>query len=326
MESKIVLSICIPTYNRGEYLKLSLSILLSQIKAYKSAIEILISDNCSSDNTSSVVHEFIEKSDFLIKYNRNDRNIGADKNFKWCIDNANGEYVYVMGDDDIISPNFIDIILPIISCEKYTIIHWNRLTGDADCNNNKLTDGCFTGSPIEVLEVKDLIWRVMDFPNFISSVIFLRSVFEIDTQSYNPQYEGYYIFAQMYWGALQIGGQCLYYYFPLVIQRNPQKTWIQYWPLYNLSSMSNIFHDLDVKVPGIYAKWMKKMHANSSNVLTYVVQYRNYYRQKEIREKMIRHLSRREKVKYYFYLYVPGCFLLYRAKRKILKCVNKLLG
>ena len=75
-----LLSICIPTFNRCEYLSESLNQLLPQIEPFKDVIEILVSDNCSDDKTEEVVNCFIEKKSLNIIFNRNDRNIGADNN------------------------------------------------------------------------------------------------------------------------------------------------------------------------------------------------------------------------------------------------------
>ena len=59
-ESKYLLSICIPTYNRASFLKEALSRVLSQLSQIKdnNKIELLVSDNCSTDNTAEVVSEF----------------------------------------------------------------------------------------------------------------------------------------------------------------------------------------------------------------------------------------------------------------------------
>ena len=67
----MTLSICIPTYNRAKHINNCLnSILLNELN---NDFEIIISDNGSTDNTESIVHEYIDK--LPIKYFKNEENI-----------------------------------------------------------------------------------------------------------------------------------------------------------------------------------------------------------------------------------------------------------
>ena len=57
-----VLSICIPTWNRSSFLRISLDSLFGQLNDIeKEDVEIFISDNCSSDATPNIIEEFIDK-------------------------------------------------------------------------------------------------------------------------------------------------------------------------------------------------------------------------------------------------------------------------
>lgn len=70
-----ILSITIPTYNRAQYLKENLEAILKQITDYASKIEIIVNDNASTDNTSSVITDLAEKYKFPIQYHRKDKNV-----------------------------------------------------------------------------------------------------------------------------------------------------------------------------------------------------------------------------------------------------------
>jgi glycosyltransferase involved in cell wall biosynthesis len=72
MEGKeILLSICIPTYNRATYLKICLDSIMQQMHT-DYPIEIIVSDNFSTDNTLNVVSEFLNHPCFrLIKQTKN---------------------------------------------------------------------------------------------------------------------------------------------------------------------------------------------------------------------------------------------------------------
>jgi glycosyltransferase involved in cell wall biosynthesis len=64
-------------------------------------VEILISDNCSSDDTSAVVGGFVSKG-LPIRYIRNSENFGSDSNIAQCFNYAAGRYVLILGDDDVL--------------------------------------------------------------------------------------------------------------------------------------------------------------------------------------------------------------------------------
>lgn len=99
-----LISIGIPTYNRaGSYLKSALESALAQ--TYPN-LQILVSDNCSSDDTEKLVRSY--SSDTRLHYHRHDDNIGANANFNFCLDSAIGEYFLLLHDDDLIDPDFID--------------------------------------------------------------------------------------------------------------------------------------------------------------------------------------------------------------------------
>jgi len=114
--TKIKLSICIPTYNRAEYLPEAIESVLSQITPeIKDLVEICISDNASTDNTAEIVKQFQEKNICKIVYNRNDKNIGADRNFLKVVEMANGEYCWWLGSDDALEDVILSKLLKIIN-------------------------------------------------------------------------------------------------------------------------------------------------------------------------------------------------------------------
>lgn len=127
MNNNILLSICIPTYNRAEILKISLSRLIVEVNKVddKSKIEIFVSDNCSTDNTKNIVNNFIDQG-ACIKYSRNNVNVGSNGNFLKCIEMASGKYIWLLGDDDPLTNDSIKMILDIIEYDDYGLIHINN--------------------------------------------------------------------------------------------------------------------------------------------------------------------------------------------------------
>lgn len=118
-----VLSICIPTWNRSNFLRVSLDTLFKQLNDIeKDEVEIFISDNCSSDDTSKVIEEFIEKG-MPITVNRNEENIGAARNFIKCMQWASGKYIILLGDDDFLLPGSLMFLLNELKKDEYGLIH-----------------------------------------------------------------------------------------------------------------------------------------------------------------------------------------------------------
>src|SRR5258708_36491767 len=94
------ISICIPQYNRIEYLLRSLSIIEKQTY---SDIEISISDDCSTDDTVERITELAKSYKYPIVFDKNEKNLGNDRNYRKCIEMANGDYAFVIGNDDSIA-------------------------------------------------------------------------------------------------------------------------------------------------------------------------------------------------------------------------------
>jgi glycosyltransferase involved in cell wall biosynthesis len=69
-----IISICIPTYNRADFLKICINNIINQDAFSENKIEIVISDNNSPDNTYEVVKTF-QKNYSNIKYFKNHENI-----------------------------------------------------------------------------------------------------------------------------------------------------------------------------------------------------------------------------------------------------------
>lgn len=106
-----LVTIAIPTYNRANrFLKQAIGCALNQ--TYQN-IEIIVSDNCSTDNTEMVVKNC---KDPRIRYFRHRKNIGANNNFNFCLEEAKGAYFLLLQDDDLIDADFIETCLRKVNC------------------------------------------------------------------------------------------------------------------------------------------------------------------------------------------------------------------
>ncbi|PAB60650.1 glycosyltransferase family 2 protein [Anaeromicrobium sediminis] len=112
MDENVILSFCIPTYNRAN----RVCECVNEILKYKgNEIEVVVSDNNSPDST----YEDLKKiSDSRFFYYRNDSNLGVGKNVINTFKKAKGKYVFLMSDEDFVNIELIPKILEILKSNK----------------------------------------------------------------------------------------------------------------------------------------------------------------------------------------------------------------
>ena len=96
-------SILIPTYNRASLIAETLDCAFSQ--DYPN-LEIIVCDNCSTDDTWKVLCAYKESCPQLIIY-QNKTNVGPVLNWVKCLELATGEFGKLLYSDDLISSNFV---------------------------------------------------------------------------------------------------------------------------------------------------------------------------------------------------------------------------
>jgi glycosyltransferase involved in cell wall biosynthesis len=115
------LSICIPTHNRAIYLREALQSIFESVKGYEDRVELVISDNASTDETAAIVKGF-QRSYPMLRYMRNEKDIGGNRNCAHIARMATGSYVWVFGDDDKVAPDAIPMVLKKIRSGHNLII------------------------------------------------------------------------------------------------------------------------------------------------------------------------------------------------------------
>lgn len=103
-------SIGLPVYNAESTLNRVIETLLSQTF---SNVELIISDNHSTDSTPQICQAFVER-DPRVRYFRQEKNEGAVKNFKYVLDQATAPYFMWAAADDFWLPTFIQENLEIL--------------------------------------------------------------------------------------------------------------------------------------------------------------------------------------------------------------------
>jgi abequosyltransferase len=116
--SALKLSICITTLNRATFIGATLDSILGQIT---SDCEVVILDGASTDNTEQVVAEYARRFD-CVRYIRQERNNGFDRDVDRAVELASGEYCWLMSDDDLLKPGAIAAVLKALQQDWNLVI------------------------------------------------------------------------------------------------------------------------------------------------------------------------------------------------------------
>jgi len=134
------LSVCITTYNRAAWLEISLRNLARLWPERRVEVEFVVCDNASTDHTQEVVNPYLKRADF--RYVRNTKNVGMLGNLRITANEARGQYIWILGDDDLLQRGSIERVLNAIRDNgeralvylnySYTRIDDARSVGDLD--------------------------------------------------------------------------------------------------------------------------------------------------------------------------------------------------
>lgn len=113
-----MVTVVIPAYNSARYIDKAIESVINQ--TYKD-IELIIVDDCSTDNTIEVVEKYKEK----IKLNivKNEKNVGVGISRKVGINNAKGKYITFLDSDDYLLNNFIEINVKLIEQHDSDVVY-----------------------------------------------------------------------------------------------------------------------------------------------------------------------------------------------------------
>ena len=119
---KLLISIIIPTRDRADYLKYSVQ---TALKIDDIEIEVIVSDNASSDHTKKIISSI---KDDRLKYINTGKRVSMRENFEFALKASSGEYIIFFGDDDGIIPNQFNCLRNILLKYKPDALSWDFLT------------------------------------------------------------------------------------------------------------------------------------------------------------------------------------------------------
>jgi len=147
-----LLTIAIPTYNRAALLDKQLAWLATAIKGFESECEIIISDNCSTDNTPGVVKKWQTAfSNTVFIANRNRENIGLMPNIAFCLQAAGSKYVWTVGDDDPIQERTLGYVVTRIKRNPSLSLMFLNCCGRDKNTNKVLVEHWFPSDSDEII-------------------------------------------------------------------------------------------------------------------------------------------------------------------------------
>jgi glycosyltransferase involved in cell wall biosynthesis len=178
------LTIAIPTYNGQDTICGTLDSVISQLEK---GVEILVSDNASTDHTFEIIRKYQLKYPD-IHYFRNSENLGADQNIDLVVRRSNGDYVWLLGDDDKIVLGGIKKVMGVLKkYDNLAAIYVNF--GCYDRKNGR----CITERYLQIehdiycKNSNNFLSIVTICPNFLSSNIVCRQLW---LKSNNKHYIG----------------------------------------------------------------------------------------------------------------------------------------
>jgi len=115
-------SVGIPVYNGERHIAIAIESILSQTMR---DLELIISDNASTDNTEKICREFAAK-DSRVHYHRSDRNRGASWNHNRVVELARGEYFKWLCHDDYCDPTFVEKCLKVVQDDPNVAICYSQ--------------------------------------------------------------------------------------------------------------------------------------------------------------------------------------------------------
>ncbi len=177
-----LLSIAIPSYNRPDELAYSLQRFVEQIVGkYENLIEIIITDDKSTDNTPQIAKDFANRYSF-IQFDPNRENIGLERNLINCTRNCTGKYLWIFGDDDFLEEDdSLSTIMSFLQQGKYSFFVLNRTRRnkslDTMLSDNWMRTPADRNIEYSGLREFCLRWGLISVIGFITVNIFEREKF-----------------------------------------------------------------------------------------------------------------------------------------------------
>lgn len=118
------IDILIPTYNRADFLRKNLLLLNEKIVENRllNQFRLIVSDNCSPDNTLDVLGEISKSVPIELVHHTQKKNIGLEKNAIFLLNKSSADYVMYLGDDDYLPDGYLQFVVDSIGDGRISCI------------------------------------------------------------------------------------------------------------------------------------------------------------------------------------------------------------
>ena len=125
------LSVVVTTYNQERYIGKALTSVLAQVGA---PLEIVVSDDLSTDNTWQLIREVAAgyAGPHKLVIHRQERNLGAVDNLRWAIDRSTAPWIMLADGDDLSMPERAQVLMNAAKATKATLVSSNAIEIDGE--------------------------------------------------------------------------------------------------------------------------------------------------------------------------------------------------
>jgi len=276
------LSIVIPTYNRADFLDLSLEMHIPLVRQFNIAIYIV--DDASTDNTSKIVSEWMNEYEYLF-YSRNKKNLGPDLNVEAALKMPETDYVWLLGDTSKIKKSVFERVVQLCLGD-YDLILLNSTQRVCDVRSQLIQDKKTLLSSLgwQMTHLSVLIYnrKVIKHANFLrfSNTFFLQTGIIFESFAYRDD-------VRVSWNqdlsieTLRKGGLKTVSYW----QKNTFEIWIKKWanlvlslpPVYSLECKLKAIQDHSNKSQIFSFKSLLSLRAKGFYSMNHYFLYRKYF-------------------------------------------------
>ncbi len=176
-----LVSVCVPTYNYGRFLSDCIESVLTQTL---SDWELIICDDCSTDNTAEISRDFLV-ADSRIRYLRNERRLGMNGNMKRAAEHGRGKYLKMLCSDDWLAPDCLKVLSELLEKNPQAVIATSAETL-SDEKGQPIQIQFLFGEPVSIIDGAEMLDRMSKGHGFggNSSFLIRRSAYK-DVDGYD---------------------------------------------------------------------------------------------------------------------------------------------
>lgn len=147
--TKPIISVMVPCYNAREFLAECLDSIIAQ---QHEDMQIVVSDDCSTDGTQEILRSYEDRYPALIKAFYNDKNMGITRNCNQALMACEGKYISLFAGDDVMLPGKFDMQIAFLESNPDVVMTYHAV----DVFNSDSGETLFTTNAAPRLDTSDV--------------------------------------------------------------------------------------------------------------------------------------------------------------------------